>query len=67
MSHPSNIIQMPGLGRQQRRTQEAELATALERAQPAIIAACARAKGLRTAHRTRLLLQAFGPQSTGSA
>lgn len=67
MSHPSNIIQMPGRGRPQRRAQQSELATALERAQPAIIAACASAKGLRTAHRTRLLLKAFGPQSTGTA
>ncbi|WP_343501621.1 hypothetical protein [Alloyangia pacifica] len=67
MSHVSNIIRMPSHGRPQRRAQQSELATALERAQPAIVAACAGAKGLRTAHRTRLLKQIFGPRSTGTA
>ncbi|NDW34618.1 hypothetical protein [Salipiger sp. PrR007] len=66
MSHASNIIRMPGLGRPQRLAQQSELATALERAQPAIAAACAGAKGLRTAHRTRMLQQIFGPRSTGT-
>ncbi|WP_353475541.1 hypothetical protein PVT71_18395 [Salipiger sp. H15] len=67
MKHPDNVIYMPCYRLPQGHAREAELAAALERARPAIIAACARAKGLRTAHRTRLLQQAFGPQSTGTA
>lgn len=67
MRKPSNTTAGIGRGRPKRRTHQVDLTAALERARPAITAACAPAKGLRTARRTQLLREVFGARSPSAS
>ncbi|WP_226628395.1 hypothetical protein [Alloyangia pacifica] len=63
MNKSRNIIPFRGRVSVQHQAREIDLAAALERARPAVMAACEPVKGLRAARRAQVLKELFAPTS----